>query len=139
MKYNLADQKEANAAFEYLTKLVGQEAIAEVKIVRPPRSLNQNSYLHVLLGGYGLEVGYTIGEAKTIYKRDANPDIYVYTKNGQTFLRSSAELDVAEMTRSIDRFREFAKEQGIYLPPAENAEELRSLENAIEANQHYLR
>lgn len=139
MKYNLADQSEAGKALDYLLTLTKQGKVAEVKVVRPPRSLNQNAYLHVLLGGYGLELGYTIGEAKIIYKRDANPDTYVYQKNGKTFVRSSADLDVAEMTKTIDRFREFAKEQGIYLPPAENVDELRSLENSIEQNQHYLR
>lgn len=139
MKYNLANPVEVIAARSRVTYLVHKKQVVNIVAVNPKRTLNQNSYLHLLLGAYGLELGYTLEEAKTVYKRDINPEIYVYAKNGSKFLRSSADLDVAAMTRSIDHLREFAKEQGIDLPAAENVEELRSIENAMEKSNYYLR
>lgn len=138
MKYNLADAKESGAALDYLMTLIKQKKQAEVKILRPARSLNQNSYLHLLLGYFGSHFGYTLDEAKIIYKRDVNPSIYVYEKNKAKFLRSSVDLDTGEMTKTIDRFREFSKEQGLPLPAAENEAELRSIENEIERAGYYL-
>lgn len=138
MKYNLADPKEAGLAMDYLLTLTKQGKKAEVKVSRPPRSLNQNSYLHLLLGYFGQHFGYTLDEAKIIYKRDVNPSVYVYEKNGAKFLRSSVDLDTAEMTKTIDRFKEFSKEQGLPLPAAENEAELRSIENEMERAGYYL-
>ena len=138
MKYNLADRTELDAAFQYLTDLAAKDIIAEIKKVSPARSLNQNNYLHLLLGAFGQHFGYTIDEAKTIYKRDVNPDIYVYEKGGAKFLRSSADLDVAEMTKSIDSFRAYSKEQGCPLPAATDQGWLREIENEIERSKYYL-
>lgn len=138
MKYNLAEKKEVDEALMYFTKLVGKEVVVEIKEVQKRRSLNQNAYLHLLLGIYSLDTGYRLAESKVIYKRDANPDIYVYKNKGMTFLKSSADLDKETMTRSIERFREFAREQDIHLPSAMSEEEQRSLENQMERNRHLL-
>lgn len=138
MKYNLANQIEVERATTYLALLTKQKKVVDVKAVRPGRSLNQNSYLHLLLGYFGSHFGYTIDEAKIIYKRQVNDGIYVYKKNGHAFLRSSADLDTAEMTKTIDRFKEFSKEQGLPLPAAENEAELRSIENEMEKAGYYL-
>ena len=133
MKYNLSNDKEAQAAFTYLTKLVGSESIAEVKKVNPNRSLKQNAYLHLLLGAFGDHFGYTLEEAKTIYKQ-INKGVYQYEKKGRTFTRSSADLDTKEMTITIDKFREKSKEAGCPLPAATDKEWLMSIENMIEQN-----
>lgn len=138
MKYNLADAPQVPEALMYLNELVSKKVKVEIKEIKPRRSLNQNSYLHLLIGAFGAHFGYTLDEAKTLYKRRINADIYVYEKNGEKFLRSSADLDTAEMTKSIDRFREFSKEQGFPLPAAENQAELMSLENMVERASHYL-
>jgi hypothetical protein len=137
MRYLLKNKDELDAAFLYLTKLAGKEVVAEVKEVRPKRSGQQNRYLHLLIGFYGLETGYRLDEAKTIYKRIANPDTFVYEKDGIYFLRSSADLDSAEMTKSIDRFKEFALEHnGVRLPDANNEDELRSIQNKMEESNY---
>lgn len=147
MKYNLENVKEADEAFEYLTKLSGQESFVEIKKINPKRSLNQNAYLHLTFGIFSLETGYTLEESKTIYKREANPAIYVYSKQiayrGGTrevkFLKSSADLDTLEMTITIDKWREYAAENGVHIPPPENLDELRSLENEIDKQSFYIR
>lgn len=138
MKFNLAIPAEAERADTYYNQLKEKKSLAEIKKVSPKRSLNQNSYLHLLLQAFGSHFGYTLAESKTLYKREVNADLYVYERNGHKFLRSSADLSKEEMMKSIDRFREYSAEAGYPLPTADNEEWLRSLENTIELNERYL-
>lgn len=138
MKYNTATQIEAEAAFQYLTELVGREAVVEVRRVSPKRSLNQNSYYHLLLGIFGLEFGWSIEEAKTLHKREVSPTIFYYEKNYKKFLRSSADLDSKEMTDAIDQLKKYAAENGLELPDADEDEKLRYYGNLIEEQGKYL-
>jgi hypothetical protein len=137
MKYNLKNKPEQKAAFDYLKQLVEKEAIAVVKKVNPKRSLSQNNYLHLLIGAFGQHFGYTMEEAKQIYK-EMSPNLYQYRKKGRTFLRSSAELNKEEMAKSIDRFMEKSKEAGYPLPLATDQEWIRQIENEIERAGYYL-
>lgn len=135
MKYNFANYEEYNKALDYVNELGQKEAIVEIKKVSPSRSLNQNSYLHLLLGEFGNHFGYTIEEAKLIYK-EINKTIYYYKKKDRLFIRSSADLSVDEMTKTIDYFRQKSAEQGCELPPATDKEWLRSIENTIEQSRY---
>lgn len=128
MKYNLDEIEQCTEAFEYLTKLVGQHALVEITKKSRERSLNQNSYLHILITAFADHFGYTVEEAKVIYKQ-ANRDIYYYKKNNIGFWRSSADLTKDEMTRSIDKFRWFSAEHGCELPMAVDADWLMRIEN----------
>lgn len=141
MKYNTKNNAEAGRALDYLLTLTKAEKIVEVKEVKPRRSLNQNSYLHLLLGAFGAHFGYTLEEAKTIYKQ-LNKDIYMYEREvrGKTweFWRSSADLDKDEMAKSIDTLMQWSLRAGYPLPPATDQEWLRQIENEIERAGHYL-
>jgi hypothetical protein len=137
VKFNLANTAEAERAFEYLTQLVGKESLAEVKKISPTRSLNQNSYLHLLIGAFAAHFGYELEEAKQIYK-ELSPSIYKYEKKGRDFWRSSADLTKEEMAKSIDRFREASAAQDFPLPTATDQGWLREIENAIEQSSYYL-
>ena len=128
MKYDLSNITEANEAFTYLSQLSGKEAVVEIRKISPRRSLSQNNYLHLLLTAFGDYYGYTLEEAKTVYKY-LNKDIYYYRKRNLGFWRSSADLTKDEMTRSIDRFRQASAEQGYELPLAVDQEWLRRIEN----------
>lgn len=138
MIYNLVEPKEVKAARNRLSYLVRKKARVSIVEKLPGRTLNQNSYLHLLLADFGLHFGYTLEEAKTIYKRAANPTLYVYENNGAKFLRSSADLNKDEMAQSIDRFMQFSSEQGHDLPPADNEEWRSLIENEMERNRRYL-
>lgn len=131
MKYNLVEPAEAKGAQKYLEQLISKGHMAELKKVSPARSLNQNNYLHLLLAAFGQHFGYTLEEAKLIYKQ-INKEIYSYEKKGREFLRSSADLSKKEMTVTIDRFRERSAEEGCPLPLATDQGWLRSIENEIE-------
>ncbi len=138
MKFNTAIPYEAKRASEYLRRLHEKKNIVEVKRVSPVRSLSQNSYLHVTFSIFGLESGYEASEAKTIYKRDVNPALFVYKKNGILFLRSTATLTTKEMSDSIEKWRKYAAEQGIDIPAPGDDEALRYWENEIEREGKYL-
>lgn len=131
MRYNLSDSKGIQDAKEHLNGLIRLGKWIEIKQVATNRTLSQNSFFHLLLGYYGSQVGYFPNEAKTIVKR-AMPDIFVYEKNGEKFLRSSADLSGKEMQKVLDRFYVLAGEQGVELPLADNEESRNLMINEIE-------
>lgn len=137
MKFNLAIKAEKSEAYRYFTTLSNKKCVVEVKKINPGRTINQNSYLHLIIGYFGVHFGYTLEEAKLIYK-EINKAIYAYEKKGRTFYRSSADLDKEEMATTIDRFMEKSKEAGCVLPPATDPEWLRQIENEIERSKYYL-
>jgi len=137
MKYNLADKSEKSQAMSYFMKLVNKKSLVEVKKISPKRSLSQNSYLHLLIGAFGAHFGYTIDEAKIVYK-DMNSSTFLYEKNGRKFYRSSADLTKEDMAKTIDTFMQKSAEQGYTLPLATDQEWLRQIENEIERSRYYL-
>lgn len=137
MKFNLAMPGENIKAFNFLSELSEKRSVVEVKKVSPRRSLNQNSYLHLLIGAFGAHFGYTLEEAKIIYK-EISEDIYQYQKKGRTFMRSSADLTKEEMAKSINAFMQKSDEAGYPLPLAENTEWLMQIQNAMEQAKYYL-
>lgn len=89
------------------------------------RTLNQNSYLHVLCRILAVETGVTERYAKDVYFKElANPGLFVHvTKDSLTgkmvrSLRSTADLSVDEMSTAIYKFRKWSEENGYYLPEA---------------------
>lgn len=137
MKYNLSNQLEAGKALTYLLELTQAGKIAEVKKVSPARSLNQNSYLHLILSAFGNHFGYTLDESKIIYK-ELNADIYRYRKKGRVFWRSSADLSTEEMAKSIDTLMQKSAEAGYPLPLATNQDWVREVENILEKERYYV-
>lgn len=109
------------------------------------RSLRQNSYLHCLLGILAIDQGLTIDYVKEFYyKRLVNPDIFVITKEDKTIgkievLRSSKDLTKEEMSKSIDKLRNWASsELGCYLPSADEESLLQQAEMEIQRYRSYL-
>lgn len=137
MKYDLSKPEQAKEAQEYLDKALSKSRRVEIKLIAPRRSLAQNAYLHLLLGAFGSHFGYTIEEAKTIYK-EISKDIYFYGKKGRTFMRSSADLTKEELAVTVDRFMKKSAEAGYELPLATDQEWLMQLDNQIEKTRSYL-
>lgn len=115
-------------------------------IDKAKRSLSQNSYLHVLLSIVALDQGETIEYVKeNYYKRLVNPDIFVLHKNDRILgkevevLRSSKELTKEEMSKSIDKLRNWASsELGCYLPSADEESLLKQAEMDMQRYRSYL-
>ncbi len=119
--------------------------LVEVKRKHRQRSLSQNAYLHVCLGYYASEFGYTIEEVKQdIFKKQLNKDIFEVervNRRGQKVkrLRSSRDLDTEEMTRAIERFRNWSSAvAGLYIPAPNETEALFAAQQQMEQYTEYL-
>ena len=126
-------------------KLAENGKIIELTEKKPRRSLPQNKYLHVILAYFGAQTGNTLEWVKQqYYKKLENPDLFIREKEDKYLgrikvLRSSADLDTAEMSLSIERFRNWAaQEAGIYIPSADEAILIQQMEIEIERNKEFL-
>lgn len=145
MVYNLNQPLDVQNAKTRLELLIKRGCIVEIVEKKPKRSLNQNAYLHLLLGYFASQTGNTLEWVKQqYYKKLCNPDIFIGEREdlflGRVkYVRSSADLRVDEMKLSIDRFRNWsASEAGIYLPEATSEAELASLAIEVERYKTYL-
>lgn len=108
------------------------------------RTLNQNRYLHLIIGVVAMETGNQLEYTKQEYfKRLVNPALFVVEKEDRFLgkvqvLRSSKELTIQEMSTAIDRFRHWAAENGIYIPEIGDEERLRELEVEMSRMQRWL-
>lgn len=146
MIYNPTNPLHIHQAVEKVKYFISKGKRFELKAKNNRRSISQNSYLHLILTWFGLETGYTIEEVKQdIFKKHVNANLF-YEGEFEGIVkierwRSTANLDTAEMTLAIDRFRDFsAKELGIYLPQPSDLALLEDLENEISkrSNQNYV-
>ena len=126
-------------------KLGEKGVIVDLTEKKPRRSLPQNKYLHVILAYFGTQTGNTLEWVKQqYYKKLVNPDLFIREKEDKYLgrikvLRSSADLDTAEMSLSIERFRNWAaQEAGIYIPSADEAILIQQMEIEIERNKEFL-
>ena len=126
-------------------KLAESGKIIEMSEKKPRRSLPQNKYLHVILAYFGTQTGNTLEWVKQqYYKKLVNPDLFIREEEDKYLgrikvLRSSADLDTAEMSLSIERFRNWAaQEAGIYIPSADEAILIQQMEIEVERNKEFL-
>ena len=119
--------------------------VVEIKKRHRPRSLAQNNYLHMCLSLFASEFGFTLEEVKyDIFKKKCNPEIFVSkrkNRRGQeiSYIRSSSDLDTAEMTQAIERFRNFsAMEASLYIPAPDEHDAILEAEKQIARYAEYL-
>lgn len=148
--FNLHNEYERQQFKEYCKKIYNDciknpLGIVEIKKKHRLRSLSQNAYLHVCLGYYASEFGYSLDEVKQdIFKRKLNKDIFEVervNKRGQKIvrLRSSRDLDTEEMTRAIERFRNWSSAiTGLYIPSPNETEALFAAQQQIDKYIEYL-
>lgn len=145
MWYDGGNELQAIQARMRLEKLIKDGKVFELTEKKPKRSLPQNSYLHVLLSYFAAETGNTLEWVKKeYYKKLVNPEVFIRTKEDRfrglvKYLRSSADLDSAEMTTTIERFRNWsASEAGIYLPAPDEERLLQLAQIEIERNKEFI-
>lgn len=109
------------------------------------RTYKQNNYLHTILAFFALECGMDKNSVKQqLYKTLCNADLYVRKEFNPKLnmevvvIRSSSELTTEEMSLSIDRFRKWSEEQGIYLPSPEEQNYLEQMALMVEQNKRWL-
>lgn len=145
MWYNLMNPVELQKFRQRCADLQSKGCIVELTEKRP-KSLQQLRYLHLMLSYFGLQYGYSLEETKThFFKLCANRDIFVregtdkFTGEVYTYLRSSADLTQDEMSKSIDNFRAWSKEEaGFDFPSSDEYIALLHIQHDIQNSQHYL-
>ena len=145
MIYNLSSPLDKANFLLRAKKLADSGVIVDLTEKKPRRSLPQNKYLHVILAYFGAQTGNTLEWVKQqYYKKLVNPDLFIREKEDKYLgrikvLRSSADLDTAEMSLSIERFRNWAaQEAGIYIPSADEAILIQQMEIEIERSKEFL-
>ncbi len=136
MKYDLNNPVDL-ARFEtkVLSLKLNKKKI-ELKEIRQNRTIKQNSYLHVVLSLYGIYSGYTLEEAKTLFKRLAG---LIYEKDGNKFLKSTSDMDTKELTDFIEFIRSKASIEGCYIPTSEEyLEHQFNIDKEINNHKNYL-
>lgn len=143
--FNLNNPYERGRFKDYVNGLYKEQACVEVKKKHTNRTLAQNSYLHVLLGYFASEFGFTLEEVKfELFKKHCNHDIFAKKRVNKRgieveYLRSSSDLDKLEMTTAIERFRNYsAAECGLYLPAPNEQELLFYAQQQVEQFREYL-
>lgn len=126
-------------------KLAESGKIVELTEKKPRRTLSQNSYLHVTIAYFACQYGCTIEWAKQRYfKQLVNPELFVREKEDRflgrvKYLRSSADLDVSEMSLAIDRWRNWCSmEFSLYIPSSDDYYSIQLMEVEIERNKEFL-
>ena len=143
--YNLKNPYDRQRFKEKANAMVLAQDYVELKKKHTQRSLAQNSYLHLLLGYFASEFGYTLEEVKfDIFKKHCNPDIFIRQRrnkrgNEVRYVRSSTELDKLEMTQAIERFRNYSSAQcGLYLPEHNEQEAIFFAQQQVEQYQEFM-
>lgn len=109
------------------------------------RTLNQNAYCHFAISLLACETGNSPETIKReVFKKKVNPDIFVEEKEDPVLgsiqvLRSSAKISVEDMSRAIDRFKQFAAGIGIYIPEPGETSLIEQAEYEIARAEKYYR
>jgi len=143
MTYNLNNDLHRRQFVARSAALLDKGATVELRECTG-RSLGQNRYLHLIIGAVAIDTGVTLEYCKAeYYKKLANRAIFLTFRDDPfagnvEFLRSSRDLTVEEMTESINRFKKWAADQGIYIPEPEDADRLRDIELEMGRMKAYL-
>lgn len=142
--YNTSNPLEKQQFLLRANKLAEKGKVVGLGEKRPQRSLQQNSYLWLILSYWGSQTGYTKEEAEAIYK-DINKDLYVCRKEmygkEYSYIKHTYELNTEEMSLSIERFRNWSAMNEacpIYIPAPNESYYFQEMELEIERNKEYM-
>ena len=145
MIYNLSNDFDKQRFKVRCNALYKQGGVVDLTAKKEQRTIPQNRYLHLILGWFAIETGNTLGFVKQEYfKRYINPDLFVVEIEDKhlgkvSVLRSSRDLNTAEMTTAIERFRNWSSaEAGVYLPSPDEQAFLQSIEIEMLRQKEYL-
>jgi hypothetical protein len=108
------------------------------------RSGRQNNYLHLILGVVAMETGHPLEYVKAQYfKLLCNRDLFLVERDDPlagrvTELRSSADLTKEEMATAIDRYVNWATQQGWRIPDPDDLRLLQSVEYEMARQRQWL-
>lgn len=146
MLYDPTNPLSAQSARLRFDKLMQGTEPFELRKKAIKRTLNQNSYLHLIIAYFASQTGNTLEYVKrTYYKTAVNPHLFIVEKEDKILhkpvktLRSSSDLTTEEMSESIERFKNWSASRAeIVLPDAENERELIAAQLEVERYKNYL-
>ena len=146
MKYDISNPHHRRQIRERLEAILAKGVgIAELRMIKPQRTLKQNSYLHLIINYFASEYGETAEYVKEQYfKLAANRPLFLREKQDKLagnvqYLRSSRDLDKEEMQIAIERFRNWSSiNAGIYIPSADESRLLELADLEVSRNKEYL-
>jgi len=147
MKYDLSNPMHRKTLRVKVARILEKPSgIVELRECKQLRSIRQNSYLHLLISYFALQVGERAEDVKReYYKLEANRETFLRSAvsrvTGQRVerLRSSAELTSHEMTLTIDRFRNWsAAVAGIYLPSPTDFAAIEQMQIEVERAKEWM-
>ena len=122
-------------------KLAESGKIVELTEKKPRRTLSQNAYCHLAIAYFASQYGCSLEWAKSQYfKKLVNPDLFIREKEDKflgsvKYLRSTADLDVSEMSMAIDKWRNWCSmEASIYIPNSDDYYSVQLME--VEINKY---
>lgn len=142
--YDLSNPLQCESFKVKAEHLAKKGVIVELTEKRPQRTLNQNRYLHVIINYFASEIGEQADYVKDKYfKILCNKDLFVREIEDRflgrmKILRSTSDLDTAEMTTAVERFRNWSATVGIYIPSPDEHRMVQLMEIEIERNKQFL-
>lgn len=144
MLYDLSNPLQ-NESFKVKAEALSKKGcIVELTEKKPRRTNQQNAYLHTALSYFASEIGETMEYVKRHYfKVLCNKDLFVIETEDKFLgkikvLRSSADLDTAEMTTAIERWRNWAASEGYYIPSPDEHRLVQMMEIEVLRNRMYV-
>jgi len=129
MLYDLGNNLDKNKAFYKFNKLAEGCKLIELTEKRKKRTVSQNSYLHVVISIFSIEVGYSLYEAKTVLKRECS--FMRYEKEDHVFLKRTRDLNTTELAEFLEFIIQFAAKMFITIPSSEEY-----ISNQIDIDRH---
>lgn len=144
MLYDLSNPLQRESFRTKSEALFNKECIVELTEKKSRRTNQQNAYLHVALSYFASEVGETMEYVKKNYfKILCNKDLFVQDTEDKYLgkiktLRSSADLTTDEMTTAIERWRNWAASEGIYIPAPDEQKLVQLMEIEVSRYKYYV-
>lgn len=144
MEYNLDIDYQRREFDERIAELKDARCVVELHKVYPKRTIQQNKYLHLIIGWWALHYGCTDEYAKRkFFKLECNKDTFLVireSKAGNQYydLLSSKDITTEQMTICIERFRNYCAEHGCYIPSPDERQYLTYIQREQEKNKKYL-
>lgn len=144
MRFDGKNELHSAQARAVVEKYIRNGDVFDIIKKNPKRSLSQNAYLWLTISYWGTQTGYTKDEAEAVYKK-VNRDIYYVEKvlAGERvwYVRHTYELDTAEMSASIDKWRNWAAMNDacpVYIPAPDEERLVSLMEMEVERMKQYL-
>jgi len=141
MIYDLSRELDRLRFQDRARKLTDRGALVELT-EKVQRTLSQNAYLHLLIGIVAMDTGNSLDTIKReIFKKKVNPDIFLRTRTDRhlgdiEILLSSAEISKEDMSRAIDRFKQWGRDHDFLFPEPGDDALLREIEIEMARNRY---